>query len=333
MAENTNTNTNQNTNTNTNSGAPFPDANAARTFLGDYVKDPDFLKTLPDEKVLPWATATHSRFAEQSKQWPQEWRKTIAGDDASRMKDLEKFASVPALYQSYAALQQRISSGELRPNSPFPEKGSPEGQAEWRKLHGVPEKPEDYKIELPENMRDLDEHDKAVVASLQKHMHASNIPATQAQAMASWFFTEENSRIEEQVKKDAQFRLDSEDALRAEWGPDYRENLNRIGTVLDAGPQGFREAFSMARKPDGTKLGDDPAALKFLVDISRQLNPAGVRLPGKGTDTMQGVEAEIATIEKTMRENRAAYNKDEKMQARYRDLIDARSKLQARKAA
>jgi hypothetical protein len=31
-----------------------------------------------------------------------------------------------------------------------------------------------------------------------------------------------------------------------------------------------------------------------------------------------------------MRENRAAYNKDEKMQARYRELLDAEVKLQRR---
>jgi hypothetical protein len=45
---------------------------------------------------------------------------------------------------------------------------------------------------------------------------------------------------------------------------------------------------------------------------------------------MKGVMEEKADIEKVMREDRKAYNKDEAMQSRYRELIEAEQKLKKR---
>ena len=59
-------------------------------------------------------------------------------------------------------------------------------------------------------------------------------------------------------------------------------------------------------------------------------NPAGVVVPGSHADPSKGVDDEISTIEKTMRTNRSEYNRDEKMQARYRELLGAREKLKPR---
>jgi len=47
-------------------------------------------------------------------------------------------------------------------------------------------------------------------------------------------------------------------------------------------------------------------------------------VPGAGANAGQAIADEIATIERTMRENRPAYNRDERMQARYRQLLEAR---------
>jgi len=46
--------------------------------------------------------------------------------------------------------------------------------------------------------------------------------------------------------------------------------------------------------------------------------------PGQTSDPQQTVEDEIGQIEKVMREDRRAYNADEKMQARLRELYDIR---------
>ena len=87
------------------------------------------------------------------------------------------------------------------------------------------------------------------------------------------------------------------------------------------------------RLADGTPIGSSPDALKFLVGLALIQNPTGVVVPGSEANPMKGVEEELAKIDQTMKTNRAAYNKDEKMQARYRELLVAKEKLKPRASA
>ena len=86
-----------------------------------------------------------------------------------------------------------------------------------------------------------------------------------------------------------------------------------------------------ARLPDGTALFNNPDVVRGFISMAREINPAGVVVPAGGGDPVKSVNEEIAEIEKIM--GTKAYIKDEAKQARYRELIDARDKLQARKAA
>ena len=55
--------------------------------------------------------------------------------------------------------------------------------------------------------------------------------------------------------------------------------------------------------------------LKWLVAEALAKNPTGVIVPQGGSGAAASVEARMKEIEKVMRENRKAYDKDEKMQA------------------
>jgi hypothetical protein len=50
-------------------------------------------------------------------------------------------------------------------------------------------------------------------------------------------------------------------------------------------------------------------------------------------DALQSLNDEIAEIEKVMRERRSEYNRDEQMQARYRELLELRLTSQKSNAA
>jgi len=91
----------------------------------------------------------------------------------------------------------------------------------------------------------------------------------------------------------------------------------------------MRDKLLRGRLADGTPIGSSPEVLRFLVGLAREKNPAGVVVPS-GVATAQSVSDEIQKIEKVMRDDRAAYNRDEKMQARYRQLLEWRN---AQKAA
>ena len=86
------------------------------------------------------------------------------------------------------------------------------------------------------------------------------------------------------------------------------------------------------RFSDGTPFMSDPKVLNYLLGLARELNPLGTVLPGQGGDLAQGVDAEIATIEKFMKTNRGEYNKDAKMQARLRELYTARDTIKQKAA-
>ena len=81
---------------------------------------------------------------------------------------------------------------------------------------------------------------------------------------------------------------------------------------------------------DGTALFNSPEFVEFFVGLAREFNPVLAVMGGDGRPLGKGIEDEIASIEKLMRENRPAYNRDEKLQARYRTLLDARIKQQER---
>lgn len=314
--------------------APFSDAVSARTFLKDFVNDEGVLKAVPDDKVVGWAGHLKTKVDGFGNQFPEKWRNLIAGDNAEHLKTLERFATPKALYDSYGALRQKMSSGELRQITPFPDKGTPEDQAAWRTTNGIPAKSEEYlaNFKAPEGVV-LDDDDKAVLGKLSASAHASHLPPAAFNATASWFLAEKKERVEARQDKDSQSFASSEDAMRAEWGPGYRENVARISAFLDIAPKGIKDAVGNARKADGSPLMHDPDFLRFMVDTARTINPAGVVLPGAGGNLAQSVADEINTIETTMRENRSKYDKDEKMQARLRELYGARDKLQGKKAA
>lgn len=303
--------------------APFADAAAARTYLADYVPDADVLKGVGDDKVVPFATHVKGKVDGYGKQFPAAWRDLIAGENKDRLKTLERFQSPNAMYDAYEAIRQKMSSGELRAVTPFPEKGTDQDKMAWRAQNGVPETAEDYVkgLKLPEGIK-LDDDDKKTVESLSKAAHAANMSPAHVNATVAWFATEKGSRMAARAEAEEGRRMAAEDALRAEWGQDYRGNVGRIQAFLEGAPKGIGEMISGARAPDGSMLLNNPAAAKWLVELARATNPSGVVLPGAGGDIAASVEGELKQIDQKMKTDRVAYNKDEKLQARYRELLD-----------
>lgn len=312
----------------------FADANAARTFLKEYVPGEDYLKAFDDTKVVPFATHIKTKVDEFGKQFPADWRTQIAGENQDALKTLERFQSPKALYDSYGALRSKMASGELKAITPFPDKGTPEEQLTWRTANGIPESHDGYvkSLKLGDGVK-LTEDDQKTVESFAKSAHAAHLSPGHFNATVGWFLSEKQARDTARAEKDAEYRMQSEDALRSEWQTDYRGNIARINALLDQAPQGVKDLVLGGRLSDGTPIGNHPATLNWLVSLSRQTNPAGVVIPGAGGSLPQSIDDEITKIEKTMKEDRGAYNKDEKMQARLRELYSARDKFSGKKAA
>jgi len=258
--------------------------------------------------------------------WGADWRQKYAGDDEKLLKRLERYASPKSAIDALLEAQTKISKGEFA--KPLPADATDEQKAAWREANGIPAKPEDYFAKLPNGVV-LGDEDKAIFASVAEKLHAHNAPPEIVHELVGWYNEFKDAEMTRLAEMEQSTLASTQDALREEWGGDYRANVNVINSLLASAPEGIKDSMLTARLPDGTPLLHQPAMMRWLAQQAREINPAATLVPNASNPT-QGIEQEIASIEKTMRTDRKSYNNDEKMQARYRQLLEARDKLLAR---
>lgn len=258
--------------------------------------------------------------------WGDNWRQQYAGEDTKLLQRLERYQSPKAALDALIAAQNKISSGELR--SPLPDNATPEQVAAYRQQNGIPEKPEGYFEKLPDGLV-IGDADKPLFNSFAEGLHKLNADPKIAQYAVSWYNQLQEEQNVKLAEGDTAAKTATEDALRAEWGGDYRANINHIQGFLAQAPEGVADLIGNARGADGKAILNDPNVVRWLASVARDLNPTGTIVPA-GSTVGKGLDDEIAEIETFMKTNRAEYRKDEKKQARLRDLYDARQRQQAR---
>lgn len=264
--------------------------------------------------------------------WPDDWRDKMAGGDEKLRKRLDRFQSPVDIQKSWAAAEQKISSGEFK--APLPDDATEDQVAAFRKENGIPDKPEAYLDNLPDGLV-IGEADKDLVGSFLERAHGKNADPGVVADMIDWYYGQQEGLIAQGAEADKERARAGEDALRAEWGSEYRGNLNAMENFLAQAPADdegntMRDLLLSGRLSDGTMVKDSPLAVKWLTSLANDANPAGFIAPGSGLSQADSVDAEIKEIEGTMRTNRSAYNKDEKMQARYLQLLEAKEKLSSK---
>ncbi|ENO16943.1 hypothetical protein J057_01690 [Marinobacter nanhaiticus D15-8W] len=153
------------------------------------------------------------------------------------------------------------------------------------------------------------------------------MPNDHVKQVVKWHFDNVQAQLEERAEADTEFMHESVQALKEEWGGEYKQNINMVKGLLSSAPEGFADRLMGARLGDDKPLGSDPEALKWLAGLARQVNPVATVVPGAGGDQVGAIEDEISKIEKFMRTNRHEYFNDPKMQDRYRDLLSAKERL------
>jgi hypothetical protein len=264
--------------------------------------------------------------------WPTDWRQQMAGEDKKLLERLGRLNSPLDVTKSWIAADKLISSGKLK--KALPENPSEQELADWRKEQGIPEKAEDYKIELPDGVV-LGAADKPLVDSFTKVAHENGWTEKIVNQAIAWNLAEQDRIAAEKVQRDGDFKRQSEDDLRREWGADFRRNLNAAENLIAGLPGESAKNFLEGRLADGTRIGDNAGVLKWLSSMSMDLNPAATLVPAGTSDAGKSVGDEIASIEKMMGDRSSDYwrgSKAEGMQQRYRELLSAREKMQSRAA-
>lgn len=265
--------------------------------------------------------------------WPADWRKQLAGADEQELKRLERFQDPSTIYRSFREFETRQSKGELK--SVLPKDATTEQTARWRQENGIPAKPEEYKLTLPEG-RPAPKDDDKFLAATREMAHKNNYSQAQFDALIGNFYAQVDASEDYLDQQEQQAIERTKVDLAAKWGADAQTNFNLIENLVARSPDGVGKMV-MDGYIEDPKLGRipfraSPAAMNWLVGLERELNPASTVVPGAGTNLAKSVDDEIREIEAFMRKDRPAYNKDEKKQARLRELYEARDKLKARAA-
>lgn len=255
--------------------------------------------------------------------WREDWRTQIAGTDEAIAKRLSRYSSPKDVANALLSVQNRISSGELR--SALPKNATEDQVKAWRQENGIPDAPDKYELKLADGLV-VGEDDKPLIDNLLKSMHKVNAPAGIASEVVNFYYQTKEAEEAKRQQADADAARAASDALHAEWGAEFRPNMNMIDGLLDTAPAGVKDLIKFGRLSDGTPIMANPDAIRWLNNMAREINPVTTVVPNAGANVSGAIEDEIAKIEKTMRTDRKAYNADEKMQARYRDLLNARER-------
>jgi len=264
--------------------------------------------------------------------WPADWRTQMAKGDEKMLKQLERYTSPNDVWDKAKALETRVSKGELKAVVPFPDKGTPEQQTAWRLENGIPEAPDKYTINLGEGVV-MGENDKAIADDFLKALHSKNMPAGLANETLKWYMDFAQRQEEARYDGDKKAQQEFEDSMRAEWGNEYRPNLNAVHALLDLAPEGVKGRFLEGRAADGKPFGSDPATLRWLAGLARQINPITTLVPNAGANINEAIGDELAKLEGLMANKGSEYWKGpmaEKNQSRYRQLIDAQNSQKGR---
>jgi hypothetical protein len=224
--------------------------------------------------------------------FPDNWVELMAGEDEKTKSLLSRYGSPKDVSKALVNANQKLSE-KLKINKPDAN-ATPEELQQWRDAWGIPQTPEDYKVELSEG-REIAEHDKEFVDSFVKDMHANHAtPELINNALNKYYEIRENEAKQlEQVN--AQDKIEVEETLRAEYGAKYRDNINAATTFLDKTfGQDVSEVLKNAIGKDGRMLMNNPEIVKKFVDMGLQDNPR-ITMPSgfNSTESMENQKAEI----------------------------------------
>lgn len=217
---------------------------------------------------------------------------------------LKRYASPAAVADALANARDLIAKGQTR--QPLAADATDEQKAEYRKANNIPEAPDKYDTTLPDGLV-IGEADKPMVDGFLKYAHDQNWEPERVKQGLSWHFAEQNRLREAQFEKDATTKQEVVTGLREEYGPDYKRQVRAADDMLDSVSPEFKTNLMQARMPDGTLVGANPQAVRWLINTALQVNPFATIVPGTGGGSVATAQAEMAALRAEMGDEKGPY--------------------------
>lgn len=267
-------------------------AEPAKTIAETGAKDP------PAKDAAP---AAEPAKAGDPAAWPEDWRDKLSGGDEKLKNLLARYTSPDAMAKAFKEARDAIAKKPSKEEvADLPENPTDEQLAAYRKAKGIPEKPEDYEFEIPEG-KELSDSEYDILMDFAKEMHGKHVSKDMVKAISSWFLGYEDVVAQKQADAAFQARTTTEEKLRAEWGGDYKANINLMSNVLQEHLGTQTGEFLSMTMLDGTKLGDNETFIRLMADMSRKIGGSTAELYTSDVATTgQSLEARKAELMKLM---------------------------------
>ena len=211
-----------------------------------------------------------------------DWRGGI--EDTKVREFADRFTTPADMAKSALDLRQKLSKAITVPG----EDASDEDRAKFRKAVGVPDSPDGYEVnipdDLPDNVKAAQQSDqaKARFDEFRKAMHDAGAPKGAAEAALGMLFRflGEDAQV---LAGDNEKVLDTADAaIRKEWGRDYNANNNAAQAAFrqfaDDKVKGELSHF-IYLGPDESRRGlpanADPGLLGMFAKVGRRMSEDG----------------------------------------------------------
>lgn len=236
-----------------------------------------------------------------------EWAQAIPFSDEIKgtenfTKDLSLYKTPDDFYKSYRGSQELVG----RKGVIIPKEGdAPEIHAKYRESLGIPEKPEAYKLTLPEKLHPNIKVTPEGQKDFFEFAHKNGFSNAHAQELNSWYLSKMSEGMFAAEKQAEAARVEGDTALRKEWGSNYE--------VYNAQAEKAWVVFSKTKGADG-KVSDllDPDSFKDP-NVKRVFQIIGSKISEDTFKSMttgaaggdQSVQSQITAI---LRDPKSAYN-------------------------
>jgi len=221
---------------------------------------------------------------------PENWKEVLAPEvrDAGFLKNIK---DIPTLVKTLENAQKMIGADKIA----IPGQGST--QDDWKNVFrklGLPEKPEDYKVEVDAKFQD--KIDKDFMGEFSKAAHAAGILPSQAKQVAEWF-SEANEKAFQAQEQAIQQLVDKQISdLKTEWGGAYEQNVTQAKA-------GMTEIMTPAEQELIRKsgLGRNPLFIKAMQRVGAMVAEDKTTTGNEGDERVRvldpsGARAEINTL-------------------------------------
>lgn len=268
---------------------------------------------------------------------PPDWRERMAGalpetatpeektEHGKLINRLKRLNSPSDLAKAIREQDKLISSGQLK--KALPKDAKPEQVAEWRKENGIPEAPDKYDLGVPKDI-ELNELDNQMLAGWAAKAHATNATPEQVKAGVAAYFETRAAIAAQMEESNTAAKSETTEALRAEWGPDYKSNVDGVLSWMNSQDSAATEALLSARTADGVQLLNRPEVMRMLAAHARELGYVGATVVPNGADLGASIDTELADLRSQM--GTPAWEKNAKGQARFLQLTEAKNRIGAR---